>query len=144
MILFVCSQGKLRSRTAELLCLFGGLYARCAGTDQDAEAPISDAMLRQASLVVCMEKHHQTALKDFQHYGAAPCVLLGIPDEFDRMSHSLVRSLIYQVSFHDQVVAQAMERGYALLSDQPGYREALGTKTPSVSTGNPAFSLLPQ
>lgn len=142
MIIFVCSLGKLRSRTAELLCLFGGVYARACGTAPDAEAPVTDALLRQASLVVCMEGEHKKALADFQHYGAAPAVTLGIPDEFNRLEHALVRDLIYQMRFHNLKVAEAMERGYAVLSAQPGYREALGTHAPPVS-GNPAFGMLP-
>lgn len=143
MILFICSQGKLRSRTAELLCLFGGLPARSAGTDPDADVPINDALIRQASLIVCMESHHKKALKDFQHYGLCAAVTLGIPDEYDRLEPALVQSLIFQMRFHDEDVADAMERGEALLSAQPGYREALGTQTPQYA-GNPAFGALPQ
>ncbi len=144
MILFVCSQGKLRSRTAEILCLFGGLYARCGGTDKSAEAPVTDAMVRQASLIVCMEHEHKVALREFQHYGLADCVTLGIPDDYDRLNSGLIRSLIYQMSFHDETIAEAMERGYDMLCAQPGYQTQLGTHTPACSSANPAFSVLPQ
>jgi predicted protein tyrosine phosphatase len=143
MILFVCSQGKLRSRTAELLCLFGGLNARSAGTDPDAEVMVTDSLVRQASLIICMEKKHQQALKQFQHYGNCPAVLLGIPDEFDRLEPTLVRDLIYQTEFHDQAVAAAMVRGRALLFTQPGYRDALGTSSPA-EADNPAYGAFPR
>lgn len=143
MILFVCSQGMLRSRTAELLCLFGGVTARSAGTDPDAEVQVNDTLIRKADLIVCMEGHHKKALREFQHYGASPVVTLGIPDEFDRLDHMLVRSLIYHTRLHDVSVADAMERGYGLLKDQAGYCEALGTRTPSFAD-NPAFGGLPQ
>ncbi|KVP16909.1 hypothetical protein [Burkholderia ubonensis] len=145
MILFVCSQGKLRSRTAELLCLFGGVHARSAGSDNDADVPLNDALIRQATLIVCMEKKHHQALKEFQHYGNCPSVLLGIPDEFDRLQDELVRDLIFQTRFHDVALANAMARGAELLAAQPGYREALGTRTPRIfGSGNPAYAGFPQ
>ncbi|HDR9103384.1 TPA: hypothetical protein QDB04_000103 [Burkholderia vietnamiensis] len=145
MILFVCSQGKLRSRTAELLCLFGGVHARSAGSDRDADVPLNDSLIRQASLIVGMENHHLQALKEFQHYGSCPTVYLGIPDRFDRLQPELVLDLIYQTRFHDAKLADAMERGAALLAAQPGYREALGTRTPRIfGSGNPAFDVFPQ
>ena len=145
MILFVCSQGKLRSRTAELLALFGGVHARSAGSDKDADVPLNDALIRQATLIVCMEKKHHEALKEFQHYGSCPAVLLGIPDEFDRLQDELVRDLIFQTRFHDAVLAAAMERGAALLAAQPGYRNALGTRTPRIfGSSNEAYSVFPQ
>ncbi|KVP65665.1 hypothetical protein WJ96_04670 [Burkholderia ubonensis] len=133
----------MRSRTAELLCLFGGVHARSAGSDKDADVPLNDALIRQASLIVCMEKQHHEALKEFQHYGNCPSVLLGIPDQFDRLQDELVRDLIFQARFHDAALAEAMERGAALLAAQPGYRNALGTRTPRVF-GNNAYDVFPQ
>ena len=136
MILFVCSRGRLRSRTAELLCLFGGVYARSAGIDREADVPLSDQLVSQASLVVCMEKLHLQAVTLFPSYGKCPVVQLGIPDEFDRLEPTLVRDLIYQTEFHDKAVAAAMTRGQALLFAQAGYRDALGTS--SQIADNPA------
>jgi len=129
MILFVCSRGRLRSRTGELLCLFGGLDARSAGIDREADVPLSDTLVRQASLIVCMERIHLQAVTLFQHYGNCPVVQLGIPDEFDRLQRELVRDIIYHVRFHSGPVADAMARGAALLAAQPGYLAALGTGT---------------
>lgn len=129
MVLFVCSLGKLRSRTAELLCLFGGLDARCAGTAKDALVPVTDALLREADLVVCMEGEHARALREFSHFGSCSLVTLGVPDEFDRLQPELVADLVYYMGFHDETVAAAMRRGADVLAELPGYREALGTKS---------------
>jgi predicted protein tyrosine phosphatase len=142
MVLFVCSLGKLRSRTAELLCLFGGLDARACGTAPDALAPVTDGLLREADLVVCMESTHKRALKDFQHYGACETVTLGVEDNYDRLEPELVSLLCYQVRFHSPQVADAMERGAAVLHGLPGYALALGTQTPRPSS-NPAISAFP-
>jgi predicted protein tyrosine phosphatase len=40
MILFVCSQGMIRSRTAEVLTIRTDLVARSCGTDFDAIVPV--------------------------------------------------------------------------------------------------------
>ncbi|WP_434716081.1 hypothetical protein [Paraburkholderia sp. A3RO-2L] len=152
MILFVCSQGKLRSRTAELLCLFGGVHARSAGSDQDAEVPLSDVLIRKASTIICMEAEHYDALRAFPSFanrvGPAP-VVLHVPDRFDRLEPALVEKLISNVRLGVPLgaeLADAMQRGATLLAGQPGYRDALGTRTPRVfgSSSNPAFDVFPQ
>ena len=43
-ILFVCSQGRIRSRTAEVLAVRAGMDARSCGTDADAMVPINGAL----------------------------------------------------------------------------------------------------
>lgn len=143
MILFVCSQGRRRSRTAELLCLFGGLHARSAGTERDADVQLTDTLIRQASLIVGMERKHIQAVTLFAHYGACPVVQLGIPDEYDRLEASLIRDLIYQAGFHDAALAGALDRGRQLLLSQPGYQSALGTHSDPVAY-NPAYDCTPQ
>lgn len=142
MILFVCSLGKLRSRTAELLCLFGGLDARACGTAKDALVPITDHLLREANLVVCMERAHQLALREFQHYGACDVVTLGIEDRYARLEPELIRLLVHQVRLHTVDVADAMERGASMLAQLPGYRDKLGSHS-APSADNPAFSVFP-
>jgi predicted protein tyrosine phosphatase len=152
MILFICSQAKLRSRTAELLCLFGGITARSAGIDKDAEVPLNDTLIRKASTLICMEAEHHDALKAFpsfsQRTGPAP-VVLHVPDSFDRLEPALVEKLISSVRLsvpRGAELADAMLRGATLLAGQPGYRDALGTRTPRFfgSSMNPAFSEFPQ
>lgn len=142
MVLFVCSLGQLRSRTAELLCLFGGMDARCCGTDKKALYPANDNLLRTASLVVCMEAAHKKALSEFQHYGQCDVVTLGVRDVYNRLDPLLVRALIYQVGFHSKEVAAAMERGASVLASLPGYQEMLGTSGTEYAN-NDAYGLLP-
>lgn len=131
MILFVCSQANLRSRTAELLCLFGGLDARCCGTEPGAFYPANDDLLRMADLVVCMEIDHQIAIKDFQHYDKSKVVTLRIPDDYDRLSEMLIKRLIYEMSVHSEEVAIAMKKGVEVLNWFPEYKTSLGTNSNS-------------
>lgn len=143
MILFVCSQGKLRSRTAELLCLFGGVYARAAGTDEDAEASITDGQLRVADKVFCMERHHKAKIKDFQHFQAENTVSLDIPDEYGRLAPELITELIMKVRWHDSALAEAMAKGASVLANQPNYMTTLGTRSTQYVALNPAYQAMP-
>jgi predicted protein tyrosine phosphatase len=140
--------GKFRSRTAELLCLFGGEYAKSAGTDLDAESPVSDTLLRTANIVVCMENNHKVALREYNHYMAAPTVTLGIPDVFNRMEDQLCLDLIYQMQVHYPDIALKMQKGYELLKSNPQLLTAFSTFLPATGSmsaaGNPAFSIFPQ
>ena len=142
MVLFVCSLGKLRSRTAELLCLFGGLEARCCGTDEAALYSVNDALLREADLVICMEREHARALREFSHYDASAVVTLGIRDVYNRLDAELVETLVRLVRLHDPKVAEAMERGAQVLASLPGYRESLGSASPLIAD-NDAYLVFP-
>ncbi|WP_126223473.1 hypothetical protein [Burkholderia ambifaria] len=144
MVLFLCSLGQLRSRTAELLCLFGGMNARSAGTDHNfAFAQVTDAALREADLVVCMQPSHRRAITELPHYDGSKVIELGIPDRFDRLEPALVRLLIGRIRPHAPEVAAAMERGRDVLAAHPGYCDRLGTHSPGVPADNPAFRVLP-
>lgn len=144
MVLFICSLGQLRSRTAELLCLFGGMYARSAGIDRHfALAQVTDAALREADLVVCMQPKHRWAITELPHYDGSKVIELGIPDRFDRLEPALVRLLIGRIRPHAPEVAAAMERGRDILDAHPGYRKMLGTNSPGEPADNPAYRVLP-
>lgn len=140
-VLFVCSQARLRSRTAELLCLFGGMNARCAGTDRDCLAPVTKQAVDAARIVVCMEAKHSKALRK-QELAPDWMVTLAIPDRYDRLEPELVESLIQSMGEHAPDVAEAMRRGAAILASMPGYRVTLGTQSFEVAD-NPAFRVLP-
>lgn len=140
-VLFVCSQARLRSRTAELLCLFGGMNARCAGTDSDSFAPVTQQAVDGARLVVCMEERHSRALRQ-QDITAEWVVTLAIPDRYDRLEPALVEALIQNMAGNAPDVAEAMRRGAALLASMPGYQKTLGTQSFEVAD-NPAFRVLP-
>ena len=94
--LFVCSQNKLRSPTAEqVFADHPGVETASAGTNNDAENPVTSELLRWADMVFVMEKTHRNkiqrkyrnALKD------ARIVCLDIPDEYDYMDAALVQLL---------------------------------------------------
>ena len=95
-ILFVCSQNKLRSPTAEQV--FGGwpdIEVSSAGTNKDAENPLSAELLEWADIVFVMERAHRSkiqgkyrsALKDTR------VICLHIPDDYDFMDPALIRLL---------------------------------------------------
>lgn len=128
MILFVCSQGKFRSRTAELMCLFAGVYARSAGTDPDAEVQLNNELISEASLIFCMERKHHQIVTKMPAYATVDCpvVSLGILDLFERLQPELMRDLVYQVQFHDKALAAAMENGRQVISTL-AYAPKLGT-----------------
>ena len=113
MILFVCSQGKIRSRTAEVLCLMGGIEARSCGTDESAIVHVSDGLIREAEVIVCMEHHHATALQEmnFMHLDLAKVIELGIQDIYEPFDPSLVEKLIDSLGCTLRMVSVAIKVG---------------------------------
>jgi len=120
MILFVCSQGRIRSRTAEVLSLIGGIEARCAGTDESALACLSNSLLYEAGHVFCMEPRHKRIIEGM--VAAERLVtedkisVLGIEDVYSPFEASLVDILTSSISRCNNdvssAVAQAIENGY--------------------------------
>ena len=95
-VLFLCSQNKLRSPTAERVFRgTPGLEVRSAGLDADAVVPLTRELLEWADLVLVMEKRHRNAIqKRFKElYRIKRIVCLYIPDEFEYMDEGLVRLL---------------------------------------------------
>ena len=92
-ILFVCSQNKLRSPTAEAVFADHPLVdVDSAGLNNDALVPLSPEQIQWADLIVVMEKIHRTKLtRKFRKYLAGKhVVVLDIPDNYDYMDPSLV------------------------------------------------------
>lgn len=94
--LFVCSQNKLRSPTAEqIFANVPGIVTASAGTNNDAENPLTDELIEWADFIFAMERQHRkklqakhrVALKDKR------LIVLDIPDEFEFMDPHLVRLL---------------------------------------------------
>ena len=119
MMLFVCSQGKIRSRTAEVLCLIGGIDARSCGTDEDAIVPISDHLIRCADVIICMEDHHISTLRkmDFMHMDGKELIVLGIEDIYKPFDPLLVKNLIESLNIKCPVASAAIMRGEACRQD---------------------------
>ena len=93
MILFVCSQGRIRSRTAEVYAVRGGLDARSCGTDVDAIVALNDHLIRLANVVVCMEEQHAVAVREFMHAEGKEIHVLGIEDIYEPFAEALVAAL---------------------------------------------------
>ena len=95
-ILFLCSQNRLRSPTAEtVFAEHPRIEALSAGTNNDAETPLSGDLIKWADVIVAMEKIHKNkiAKKYKSQLVGKRIVVLGIPDEFAYMQPELVKLL---------------------------------------------------
>lgn len=92
-LLFVCSQNRLRSPTAEAICQdVEGLEAVSAGTNNDAEQPVTGDLIEWADAIVAMEREHRNRLnrKFRAQLKGKRLIVLGIPDDYDYMQPELV------------------------------------------------------
>lgn len=94
--LFVCSQNRLRSPTAEhIFAETPGLNTLSAGTNSDAEEPLSDELVEWADFIFVMERIHRNKLR--KRYRKAlkdqRVIVLNIPDEYEYMDPDLVALL---------------------------------------------------
>jgi predicted protein tyrosine phosphatase len=92
-ILFLCSQNKLRSPTAE--AVFAGhpaVEVDSAGLNNDAEVPLSEEQLEWADLILVMERAHRSRLnrKFGKSLAGKRVVVLNIPDDYDFMDPVLI------------------------------------------------------
>ncbi len=102
-VLFICSQNRLRSPTAEqVFADWPGVEAASAGLNNDAENPLTPELLKWADLVFVMERAHRNKLSSrFRaHLGRQRIVCLDIPDEYDYMDPMLIRLLRMKVPPH--------------------------------------------
>ena len=95
-LLFVCSENRLRSPTGEaVFSEHEGVEAIGAGTNSDAETPISGDLIEWADIILVMEKSHRNKyqkkyrdlLKDKR------LVVLDIPDSYECMQPELTQIL---------------------------------------------------
>ncbi len=94
--LFVCSQNKWRSPTAEhVFADLDGVNTLSAGTNRDAEEPVSNDLIAWADVIFTMERQHRQKLE--RNYRKAlhekRIVVLGIPDNYRFMDPELVSLL---------------------------------------------------
>ena len=95
-LLFICSQNRLRSPTAEVVFSeFDGIETMSAGLNHDAEIPVSADLLEWADEILLMEQGHKRKLsKRFgSHLKDKKVRVLGIPDEFEYMQPELIAFL---------------------------------------------------
>ena len=102
-VLFICSQNRLRSPTAEqVFATWPGIATASAGLNHDAENPVTPELLQWADIVFVMESAHRSKLsaKFKPHLKNARVVCLEIPDEFEFMSPDLIQLLKARVPRH--------------------------------------------
>ena len=95
-VLFVCSQNRLRSPTAEqVFSARADLECNSAGLNHDAENPVTSELVEWAEFIFVMEKAHRNKLrrKFKSHLGKARVICLEIPDEYEYMDPDLIRLL---------------------------------------------------
>ena len=100
-LLFVCSENRLRSPTAEaVFSAYDGIDAIGAGTNSDADTPVSGDLIEWADVIFVMEKTHR--LKVTRKYKSLlknkRLVCLDIPDNYKRMDPELIKILLSKVS----------------------------------------------
>jgi len=100
-VLFVCSQNRLCSPTAEqVFSTWPGIDVSSAGLNNDAENPLTPELVEWADMIFVMEKAHRNKLaKQFKHsLKNARIICLNIPDELEYMAPPLVSILNVKVS----------------------------------------------
>ena len=101
--LFICSQNRLRSPTAE--DVFGkwqGVESASAGTDSQADVPLDAEAIAWAEVIFVMEKAHRARItRRFGHHiNGKRIVVLDIPDNYAFMEPALVEVLEKKVGPH--------------------------------------------
>ncbi len=95
-ILFVCSENRLRSPTAEtVFSRFEGVEAIGAGTNPNAATPVTVELIEWADVILVMEDAHKNKLmRNFpQQLENKKIGVLGLADIYDYMEPVLVQLL---------------------------------------------------
>lgn len=91
-LLFLCSQNKRRSLTAEkLFDGFQGHKARSAGTEQNSRIKVTPGLLGWADVIFCMEKKHLRRITEKYPdiIAGKKVVCLYISDDYEYMDREL-------------------------------------------------------
>ncbi|MEM9273922.1 MAG: phosphotyrosine protein phosphatase [Cyanobacteria bacterium P01_F01_bin.143] len=99
-LLFVCSENKLRSPTAEaVFSEYENVEAIGAGTNKDAFTPISGDLIEWADIILVMEQSHRTkiAKKFRRQLKDKKLAVLEIPDNYKYMQPELISLLKLKV-----------------------------------------------
>ena len=102
-VLFVCSQNRLRSPTAEqIFASWEGIETASAGTNNDAANPLTAELVAWAQLIFVMERVHRDKLskKCRAQLKEQRVVCLDIPDRYDFMEPALIELLQAKVVPH--------------------------------------------
>ncbi len=95
-LLFVCSENRLRSPTAEaVFAEYESVDAISAGTNKDAETPVSGDLIEWADVILVMEESHRKKIT--RRFGELlrdkKVAVLEIPDIYPYMDPMLVALL---------------------------------------------------
>ena len=102
-LLFVCTENKLRSLTAEtVFSEIEGISAIGCGTNKDAETPLSGDLIEWSDIVFAMEKSHRKKISSRYNnlLQAKKLVCLDVPDRYQYMQPELVELLKRRVAKH--------------------------------------------
>ncbi len=102
-LLFICSQNKIRSLTAEhMLQGVPGYSVKSAGTEPRSRIRVNEGHIGWADIIFVMEKKHLRILEDnFQeNLDGKRLICLNIPDEFIYMEPDLIDELKVGISQH--------------------------------------------
>jgi predicted protein tyrosine phosphatase len=95
-LLFICSQNRVRSLTAEeIFKVFPGVEARSAGTQSGARIVVTEGHIGWADFIFAMEKDHLNKLRQRfpEALAGKQVVTLHIPDEYVFMQPELIDEL---------------------------------------------------
>ena len=102
-ILFICSQNRLRSPTAEqVFADYPGIEVASAGTNNDAENPLTSELVKWADMIIVMEKQHKAKLqRSFRtSLRGQRIICLDIPDDYGFMDPELTHLLTTRMARH--------------------------------------------
>ena len=102
-VLFICSQNRLRSPTAEqVFAAYPGVETASAGLNNDAETPVTAELVEWADIIFVMEcAHRSKLLRRFRrHMRNARVICLDIPDRYKFMDPDLIQLLEAKVPHH--------------------------------------------
>lgn len=105
-LLFICSQNRSRSFTAERIFEgFPGYAVKSAGVEPEARIVVDLGQIEWAGMIFVIERDHARRLRE--NFGAAlegkTVICLGIPDVYRPMSPDLTETLKATLSAHVQV-----------------------------------------
>jgi predicted protein tyrosine phosphatase len=95
-VLFLCSQNRLRSPTAEqVFASWPGVEVSSAGLDRSALNACTPELIEWADIIFVMERAHRNKLahKYRAHLKRARVICLDIPDDYDLMDPALIALL---------------------------------------------------
>lgn len=125
MILFVCSQAFIRSKTAAMAATLGGcMDAECVGTDSTALFRFNEENVAVAKVIYCMERVHKEKICDKFPQARDKCIILGITDDYERFNTDLVEILSRKIYQFDDVLSDQIRAGAELMYQRyPHYRK---------------------